>query len=152
MQIYVYVSLNNLARKGLRLVARACVEVRGTQGCVLVWRPCTGRIYRRVEGRSQGTTLYASDPHNARATILNSFYNMECKITKTLATAIVYVSNDVTIPLNSMASQWQHKEPYCKRAWMGPKSNIRITSCMRAKLWIWMFDSVYIKGNQMKLF
>ena len=35
---------------------------------------------RRVQGRSQGTTLSASDLHNAQATILNPFYNMEYKI------------------------------------------------------------------------
>ena len=34
-------------------------------------RLCTSR--RRVQGRSQGTTLRASDLHNARATILNPF-------------------------------------------------------------------------------
>ena len=48
------------------------VEIRGTQGCVLVG----------VQGRSQDTTLHASDLHNARATILNSFYNMVYKIIK----------------------------------------------------------------------
>ena len=75
------------------------------------------------------TTLSASDLHNARATILNPFYNMEYKIIKkirqntawieadilaknltpnrcnALAPAIVYVSNDVTIPFNSVTSQ-----------------------------------------------
>ena len=90
-------------------------------------RPCTRR--RRVQGRSQGTTLSASDLHNARATILNPFYNMEYKIIKKirqnttwieadilginltpnrynpLASAIVYVSDDVTIPFNSVTSQ-----------------------------------------------
>ena len=82
-----------------------------------------------VQGRSQGTTLSASDLHNARATILNPFYNMEYKMIKkirlsttwieadilginltpnrynALAPAIVYVSNDVTIPFNSVTSQ-----------------------------------------------
>ena len=81
------------------------------------------------EGRSQGTSLSASDLHNARATILNPFYNMEYKIIKkisqnttwidadilginltpnrynALAPAIVYVSNDVIIPFNSVTSQ-----------------------------------------------
>ena len=113
-------------------------------------RPCTTR--RRVQGRSQGTTLRASDLHNARTTILNPFYNMEYKIIKkirqtttwieadilginitpsrynALTPAIVYVSNDVTIPFKSMTSQKQHKERYCERAWMGSKSfsNLRI--------------------------
>ena len=82
-----------------------------------------------VQGRSQGTTLSASDLHNARATILNPFYNMEYKMIKkirqntawietdilginltpnrnnALAPAIVYVSDDVTIPFNSVTSQ-----------------------------------------------
>ena len=82
-----------------------------------------------MQGRSQGTTLSASDLHNARATILNPFYNMEHKIIKkirqnmtsidedilginltpnrynALVPAIVYVSNDVTIPFNSVTSQ-----------------------------------------------
>ena len=75
------------------------------------------------------TTLSASDLHNARATILNPFYNMEYEIIKkirqnttwieadilginltpnrynALAPAIVYVSNDVTTPFNSVTSQ-----------------------------------------------
>ena len=96
-------------------------------GLCLGWRPCTSR--RRVQGRSQGTTLSASDFHNARATILNPFYNMEFKMIKkirqnmtgieadilginltlsrynTFSAAIVYVSNDVTIPFNSVTSQ-----------------------------------------------
>ena len=91
------------------------MEIRGTQGCALVG--------------DQGTTLSASDLHNARATILNPFYNMEYKIIKkirqntawieadslgtnlipnrynALATAIVYVSDDVPIPFNSLTSQ-----------------------------------------------
>ena len=82
-----------------------------------------------MQGRSQGTTLSASDLHNARATILNPFYNMEYKTIKkikqsttwieadilginltpnrynALAPAIVYFSNDVTIPFNSVTSQ-----------------------------------------------
>ena len=82
-----------------------------------------------VQERSQGTILHASDLHNARATILNPFYNMECKMIKktcqnkmwieadipcinltpnlyiALAPAIVYVISDVTIPVNSMTSQ-----------------------------------------------
>ena len=73
-----------------------------------------------MQGRNQGTTLSASDLHNARATILNPFYDIEYIIIKkisqnmtgieaditgiilttnrynALAPAIVYVSNDVT--------------------------------------------------------
>ena len=82
-----------------------------------------------MQGRSQGTTLSASDLHNARETILDPFYNTEYKIIKkirqnksrieadipsinltpnrynALAPAIVYVSNDVTMTMNSMTSQ-----------------------------------------------
>ena len=45
-----------------------------------------------------------------------------------LAPAIVYVSNDVTIPFNSVTSQKQHKERCCERTWMRPKLvwNLRI--------------------------
>ena len=72
--------------------------------------------------------FHISQSHNARATILNPFYNMEYKIiTKisqntawieadipgtnltpnrynALTPAIVYVSDDVTIPFNSVTS------------------------------------------------
>ena len=82
-----------------------------------------------MQGRSQDTTLSASDLHSARATILNPFYNMEYKIIKkirqnttwieadilgknlthnrrnALAPAIVYVSNDVTVPFNAVTPQ-----------------------------------------------
>ena len=37
---------------------------------------------RRMQGRSQGTTLSVSDLHNARATILNPFYIMEYEMIK----------------------------------------------------------------------
>ena len=55
------------------------VEIRGTKNCDLV-----GDLARAVgvQERSQGTDLSASDLHNARATILNLFYNMEYKIIK----------------------------------------------------------------------
>ena len=106
--------------KGLRMVARA------------LWRSEARKVVpwsETLQGRSQGTTLSASDLHNARATILNPFYNMEHKIIKkirqnmtwieedilginltpnrynALVPAIVYVSNDVTIPINSVTSQ-----------------------------------------------
>ena len=109
--------ISHLILKGLRMVARA------------LWRSEARRSRRRVQGRSQGTTLSDSDLYNARATILNPFYNMEYKIiTKirqntawieadilgtnltpnrynALAPAIVYVSDDVTIPFNSVTSQ-----------------------------------------------
>ena len=80
-------------------------------------------------GRRPCTSRRASDLHNARATIRNPFYNMEYKIIKkitqntawieagilginlipnrynALAAAIVYVSDDVTIPFKSVTSQ-----------------------------------------------
>ena len=116
--------------KGIKNGCPCIVEIRGTQGCALATslHSPTARL-RLVQGRSQGTTLRASDLHNARATILNPFYNMEYKIIKkirqnttwieadilginltpnrynALAPAIVYVSNDVTIPFNSVTSQ-----------------------------------------------
>ena len=73
--------------------------------------------------------MRASDLHNARANILNPFYNMEYKIIRkirqnttwieedilglnrtpnrynALDPAIVYVGNYVTIPFNSVTSQ-----------------------------------------------
>ena len=82
-----------------------------------------------MQGRSQGTTLSASDLHNAREAIRNPFYNMEYQIMKkirqnksqieadipsinlvpnrynALGPAIVYVSNDVTMTMKSMTSQ-----------------------------------------------
>ena len=93
------------------------MEIRGTQGCALVGDPA----------RASGTTLSASDLHNARETILNPFYNKAHQIIKkirqnttrieadildstnltpnALVPAVVDVSNDVTIQFNSMTSQ-----------------------------------------------
>ena len=53
--------------------------------------------------------------------------------------AIVNVSNDVTIPFNSVTSQQQHKERYWERTWMGPKSfwNLRIGA--RTYLYFFMY-------------
>ena len=55
------------------------------------------------------------------------------------AQAIVNVSNDVTIPFNSVTSQYQHKERYWERTWMGPKSfwNLRIGA--RTYLYFFMY-------------
>ena len=123
-------------------------------GLCLGRRPCISR--RRAQGRSQGKTFSASDLHNARATFLNTCYNMKYKIIKkrqnrtwikadipcikltpnrynTLvpAPALIYVSNDVTI--NS--TPWRHdtnKDPYCEyyeRAWIGLKSIFEIYRC-----------------------
>ena len=50
---------------------------------------------RLVQGRSQGTTLSASDLHNARATILNPFYNMEYKIIKKIRQNTAWIEADI---------------------------------------------------------
>ena len=81
-----------------------------------------------MQGDSLGTTLSASDLHNAWSTILNPIYDMEYKIIKkkqlnktwieadipcinltpnrynALALAIVYGSNDVIVPVDFMMS------------------------------------------------
>ena len=78
-----------------------------------------------------------------------------------LAPAIVYVSNVVTIPVNS-TTQMNTIATYraSPRARVigtenvlkssDQPSHITVSSCTRAKPW--MFNIVYIKGNQMKLF
>ena len=48
-----------------------------------------------MQGRSQGTTLSASDLHNARATILNPFYNMEYKIIKKIEQNMTGIKADI---------------------------------------------------------
>ena len=47
-----------------------------------LWRSEALRASRRVQGRSQDTTLSASDLHNARSTILNPFNNTLLKMNK----------------------------------------------------------------------
>ena len=83
-----------------------CGDQRHAGWC-LGRRPCTSR--RRVQGRSQGTTLSASDLHNARAKYDVNRSGHSINLTpnryNALAPAIVYVSNDVTIPFNSVMSQ-----------------------------------------------
>ena len=44
-----------------------------------------------MQGRSQGTTLSASDLHNARPTILNPFYNMEYQIMKKIRQNMTWI-------------------------------------------------------------
>ena len=43
----------------------------------------------------QGTTLRASDLHNARATILNPFYNMEYEIIKKIRQNTTWIEADI---------------------------------------------------------
>ena len=87
-------------------------------GLCLGRRPCTSR--RRVQGRSQGTTLSASDIHNARATILNPFYNKEYKIIKKTRQNTAWIEADIlgkkshsqsvqcTRPSHCLRQQWRH--------------------------------------------
>ena len=85
-------------------------------GLCLGRRPCTSR--RRVQGRSQGTTLSASDLHNARATILNPFYNMEYKIIKKIRQNTTWIGHSrheshsrsvqCTRPSHCLRRQWRH--------------------------------------------
>ena len=57
-------------------------------------RRCTS-LLRLVQGRSQGTTLSASDLHNARATIRNPFYNMEYKVIKKIRQNKTWIKIDI---------------------------------------------------------
>ena len=149
-------------------------------GLCLGRRPCTSR--RRVQGRSQGTTLSASDLHNARATILNPFYNMEYKIIKKTKYDVNRSGHSrhkshsqsvqCTRPSHCLRQQWRHNPIQLRdvtiatqRTLLRVRVNwgrnrfeiygsalelISISLCTGANAW--MFDSVYIKGNQMKLF
>ena len=69
------------------------MEIKGSQSCALVGDPDTSR--RRVQGRGQGTTLSASDLHNARVTILNPFYNMEYKTIKEIRQNTTWIEADI---------------------------------------------------------
>ena len=93
--------------KGIKNGCPCIVEIRGTSR-------------RRVQGRSQGTTLSASDLHNARATILNPFYNMEYKIIKKIRQKTAWIEADIpsqkshsqsvqcTRPSHCLRQQWRH--------------------------------------------
>ena len=152
--------------KGIKNGCPCIVEIRGMQGCALVGgRPCTS--HRRMQGQSQGTTLSASDLHNARATILNPFYKMEYRIIKktrqnttwieedilginltpnwynALAPAMVYVNrrhNPIQLRDVTIATQ----ERYCELTWMGPKLfwNLRIGP--RTYLYFFMCKGWYV--------
>ena len=63
-----------------------------------------------------------------------------------LIPAIVYLINDVAIPVNSMTSQKQRKERYFERKWMGPQSFWNYGSALEN-------ISIFLcKGNQMNFF
>ena len=138
-------------------------------GLCLGRRRCTSR--RRVQGRSQGTTLSASGLHNARATILNPFYNMEYKIIEKIKQNTMWIEADIlgiNLTPTAMTSQshstpWRHNSntknvTTSAREWDRNRFEIygsaleliSISLCTGANAW--MFDSVYIKDKQMKLF
>ena len=82
--------------------------------------PWSETLHRRVQGRRQGTTLRASDLHNARATILNQFYNMEYKMFKKIRQSTTLIEADIhrhkshsqsaqcTHPSHCLRQQWRH--------------------------------------------
>ena len=73
-------------------------------------RPCM--CHRRGQGRCQGTTLSASDLHNARATILNSFYDIEYEISKKIRQNTTWIEAyilGITLnPSQCLRQQWRH--------------------------------------------
>ena len=150
-------------------------------GLCLGQRPCTSR--RLVQGRSQGTTRSASDLHNARATILTPFYNMEYKIIKKIRQNTTWIdrghsrhkshsqSVQCTRPSHCLRQQWRHNPIQLRnvtiatqitllraREWDRNRFEIYGSALQLISIYLcardntWMFDSVYIKGNQMKLF
>ena len=105
--------------KGLRMVARALWRSEARR--VVHWSE-TSR--RRMQGRSQGTTLSASGLHSARAIVLNPFCNMEYKTITKIRENMTWIETDIlginlnrynalapaidcvsTIPFNSVTSQ-----------------------------------------------
>ena len=102
----------------------ACGDQRHAGSC-LGRRPCTSR--RRVQGCSQGTTLSASDLHNARATILNPFYNMECKIIKKIRQNTTWIKADI-LGINLTPNQYNAHSPQ-------PLSTSAMMSQSHSTLW-----------------
>ena len=78
--------------KGSRMVAHALWKSEACRLC-LGQRPCTS--HWRVQGRSQGTTLSVSDLHNAPATILNLFYNMEYDKIRKIRQHMTWIEADI---------------------------------------------------------
>ena len=85
--------------KGIKNGCPCIVEIRGTQGCALVGDPARA---------------------NARATILNPFYNMEYKIMKQIRQNTMWIEADIlginltpnqykcTRPSHCLRQQWRH--------------------------------------------
>ena len=149
-------------------------------GLCLGRRPCTSR--RRVKGRSQGTTLSASDLHNARATILNPFYNMEYKIIKKIRQNTAWIEADIlgknltpnrcnageplstsAMTSQSLSTSWRHnsntknvaasaREYDRNRFEIYGSALEHVSISLCTRAFTWMLDSVYIKGNQMIFF
>ena len=100
--------------KGLKMVA--CELWRSEARRVL---PLSKTLYERVQGRSQGITLSASDLYNVQADILNPFYNMDQKVTKKLRQNKTWIEGDIpcinlsqsvqcTRPSHCRRQQWRH--------------------------------------------
>ena len=53
-----------------------------------------------------------------------SCINLTPNLNNALTLEIVYISNDVTVPFNSMTSQSQNEETYCEREWSGARFEI----------------------------
>ena len=77
--------------KGIKNGGLCIVEIRGTQGCALVGDPA--RLIKKIR---QNTAWIEADILGINLT--PNRYNA-------LAPTIVYVSNDITIPFNSVTSQ-----------------------------------------------
>ena len=87
--------------KGIKNGCPCIVEIRGTQGCALVGDPAWAvgfynMEYKIIKKIRQNTTWIEAD-------ILG--INLTPNRNNALSPAIVYVSNDVTIPFNSVTSQ-----------------------------------------------
>ena len=125
----------------IRVVSVHCGDQRHA-GLCLGYVPALA--FGSCRASDQGTTLRASDLHNARANILNPFYNMEYKITKKIRQNMTWIGADIPgvnltpnrynrhspqpLSTSAMTSQsystpWRHNS-----TWMGPKSlwNLRI--------------------------
>ena len=76
--------------KGIKNGCPCIVEIISTQGCALVGDPA-----RAVGECRDVAKVSASDLHNARATILNPFYNMEYKIIKKIRQNTTWIEADI---------------------------------------------------------
>ena len=170
-----YSSFNCCVIKGLRMVARPLWRSEAHR--VVTWsETCTSG--RRVQGRSQDTTLSASDLHNALATILNPFYHMEYKINKKIRQNTMWIEVDI-LGINLTPNQYNAFAPAMtsqshSTPWRRNSNTMNVTVSAHEWGWnrfeiyglalelisislctwanTWTFGGVYFKGNQMKLF